>query len=338
VEIPVTSQFALLLLLTSPAAPEALDSLGHAPPSMVARLSRECVGKEYTRIMTPDSARYVVRVGRIDAQGLGKFKTRGMTSRPPDPLPWPYVVRLDAVRSQRKLGAVAGGVAGALIGWPLDYIGLGALAGGSLGGYVGSKVVREAQLYVAQPPTGARPARDSSAAGAVAAGAAATLPAAEALAPGDGKAGTTSEPEAARIRKASAEVHAKRLLRVTFTSMAQVQGHASHADQAGLHALRPTSGSIAQLPDVIPWTRILQVEKHCGSSGKGALIGGTSLGVLGALSGAATVAAGGIGGTYSGTGAEIAGGAALGALVGGAIGAGLGAAVGSAIPRWGIMY
>src|SRR5881296_2197451 len=91
VEIPVTSQLALLLLLISPSSRETLDSLGNAPPSMVARLSQECVRKEYTRITTPDSARYPVHVGRIDAQGLGGFRKRGSAPRPPDPLPWPYV-------------------------------------------------------------------------------------------------------------------------------------------------------------------------------------------------------------------------------------------------------
>ena len=331
----MTSQLALLLVLTSPAAPEALDSLGHAPPGMVARLSRDIVGKEYTRIMTPDSAHYLVKVGRIDAQGLGKFRKRGSAPRPPDPLPWRFVARLDAVRSRRELGWVAGGVAGGLIGWPMGYVGLGALAGGSVGGYVGSRFAREEQLYVAQPSTVARPAPDSSAAGA-----AAVVPALEATGPAGGAAATVSEPEAARIRKASAQIHSKHLLRVTFTSMARVEGHVSHASEAGLHALRPThaSGSVSQLPDVIPWPRILQVEKHVGSSGKGALTGGVFLGTLGALMGAAFVAAGGIGGSFSGGTGEILGGAALGGLGGGAIGAALGAAMGAPIPRWHIVY
>ena len=264
----MTSQLALLVLLTSPASPEMLDSLGHAPPAMVTRLSQECIRREYTRITTPDSVRYVVYVGRMDAQGVGKFRKRGSAPRPPDPLPWPYVARIDAVRSRRQLGLAAGAVAGGLIGWPLGSIGLGALAGYWIGGGVGSWVVHEKQLYVAEPRTDSRPAHDPGAAGA-----AAPSPAASAQV--EGAPGTMSEPDAARVEKASAYIRESHLLRVTFTDMSRIQGKAAGADEAGLHALEPTrdSGSIPRPPDVIPWTRILQVERHVGSSGKGALIG-----------------------------------------------------------------
>jgi hypothetical protein len=335
VEFPVTSQLALLLLLTSPASPEMLDSLGHAPPAMVTRLSQECLRKEYTRITTPDSARYLVHVGRIDEKGLGKFRKRGSALRPPDPLPWPYVARIDAVRSRRQLGVAAGAVAGGLIGWPLGSVGLGALAGGWIGGGVGSLVVHEKLLYVAQPRTGAQLALDPGAAGA-----AASAPAPAASAQDEGAPGTMSEPDAARVEKASAYIRANHLLRVTFTDLSRIEGKAAGADEAGLRALEPTrdSGSIPRPPDVIPWTRILQVERHVGSSGKGALIGGSSLALAGAIMGAAVVAGGGIGGTGSGSGGEILGGLALGALSGGAIGALLGAAIGTPFPRWSIVY
>jgi hypothetical protein len=331
----VTSQLALVLLLISPASPDTLDALGHAPPGMVARLSQECVGKEYTRITTPDAARYLVHVGRIDAQGMGKFRKRGSAPRPPDPLPWPYVVRLDAVRSRRQLGGVAGALAGGLIGGSFGSIALGAAAGGTIGAFVGSKVVHEKQLYLAQPKTEARLALDPGAAGA-----AAVAPSPAASAPAETAPVTISEPDAARVQKASAHIRANHLLRVTFTDMTRTEGKASHADEAGLHALEPTRdfGTLSRPPDVIPWTRILQVERHVGSSGKVALIGAGILGTMGALTGAAVVAAGGIGGTFDGTGGEIAAGAAVGALGGGAIGALLGAAIGAPIPRWNIVY
>jgi hypothetical protein len=122
--------------------------------------------------------------------------------------------------------------------------------------------------------------------------------------------------------------------------MTQIEGNASHADEAGLHALEPTweFASTPRPPSVIPWTRILQVERHGGSSGRGALIGGVGLGAMGAISGMAAAAAGGIGGSSTGGAGEIAGGAALGALAGGALGALLGAAIGAPIPRWNIVY
>jgi len=146
--------------------------------------------------------------------------------------------------------------------------------------------------------------------------------------------------DATRIQKASEHIRANHLLRVTFSDMTRIEGKASHADEAGLHALEPTRdfGSISRPPDVIPWTRILQVERHVGSSGKCALFGGIILGTVGALTGMAYVAAGGIAGNFSGTGGEIAAGGALGALGGGAIGALLGAAIGAPIPRWNIVY
>ena len=149
-----------------------------------------------------------------------------------------------------------------------------------------------------------------------------------------------SKRDAARVGKASEKIHAKRLLRVTFTSMSRIEGHASGADEAGLHGLQPSRAfaSTSPLPDVIPWTRILQVENRGGSAGKGALFGGLTLGFFGAMGGAALVAGGGIGGSSTGGAAEIAGGAALGALVAGAVGAGLGAAIGAPIPRWHIVY
>jgi len=173
--------------------------------------------------------------------------------------------------------------------------------------------------------------------------AAAAAPSLAASAPVAGAAVTMSEPERARIAKASAAIRSNHLLRVTISDMTRltrIEGKVSHADEAGLHALKPTRdlAAIRSIPDVIPWTRILQVEKHGGSAGKGALFGGVCLGTMGALTGMAFVAAGGIGGGSSGTNAEIAGGAAVGALVGGAAGALLGAAIGAPIPRWNIVY
>ena len=122
--------------------------------------------------------------------------------------------------------------------------------------------------------------------------------------------------------------------------MARIEGKASRADEAGLHALEPTPrfGSTPRPPDVIPWTRILQIERRGGSAAKGARIVGASLGAVGAIFGMALAAGGGIGGTGSGGGGEIAAGAALGVLGCGAIGALLGAAIGAPIPRWNIVY
>jgi len=334
-EVPVTPEIALVFLLASPSsAPEILDSLGHAPPGMVARLSHDCVYRDGIRI-TAGETRYEVRVGRVDAAGLGAFKTRGSAPRPPDPLAWHFVARIDAVGSKYRLGLALGAAMGALIGWPLGSVGLCALVGYGAGGVIGKRMVHEEQLYVAQPRTEARLALDPGAAEIAAA-----VPSMAAPGPVEAASGTTLEPTPERIRQASGRIHSGHPLRVTFTNMTLIEGHSSGADDAGLHALRPnpSSGSIPPLPDVIPWARILQVETLGGSSGVGALYGGLGLGLVGAISGAAVVAGGGIGGGVSGSGAEIAGGAALGALAAGAIGALLGAAIGAPIPRWHVVY
>ncbi len=333
----MTSELALAILLaTSSLAPDVLDSLGHAPPAMVARLSQACVGTGDIRI-TAGEIVYQVRIGRLNAAGMGGFKTRGSAPRPPDPLAWPLVTRMDAVHSSRGLGMMLGAVAGAAIGWPAEAVVLGATAGMWIGGRVGSMRVREVPLYIAQPGAAQRLALDPAAAAAAAAVAVPSLVAAGAV---DAASGTVGEPSAERIREACTEIRSGSMLRVTFTSMTLTEGQVSRADDAGLHALRPelTKGSNPPLPEVIPWARILQVEKRVGSSGAGALRGGVPLGILGAAIGAAFAAGGGTGGSGGGGGAEVAGGAAAGALICGAIGAGFGAMIGAAVPRWRVVY
>jgi hypothetical protein len=320
----VTSQLALLLLLlTTPSTPETLDSLGHAPPSMVERLRAECVGKR-NRITT-ELARYDVRVRRLDGVGLGGFKTIGPSPHPPDPVAWSSVTRVGVVHTKSLLGmgigvAFGGTLAFALGADPTALV-TTALAGGLVGEQVGCRITREEPAYVAKPRTASRPA-------------AATTPVA--TTPAVAPAGIYEK----RVQKASGQIHHNRLLRVTFRDLTQVEGYALNADRDGLHSLQPKkrTGSAGSLPDPIPWARILQIEKHGGSAGKGALAGATIVGTTGAIFGAALVAGGGIGGGSGGGGGEVLGGAALGALVGGAIGAGLGAAFGAPIPRWHIVY
>ena len=345
----MTPGLTLLLLLAHPAASaETLDSLGHAPPAMVSRLSRECIGLDRVRI-TALSTRYETRVGRMDERGLGGFTPRGSSPKPPDPMLWPSIERIDAVHSRFHLGMGVGIISGGLIGLPLGFNatgvkGLGvwmlcAGVGGWLGGRIGSALVHEENVYEAgQRPSPQAPpppaAAGAPATGAAAAGAAATpaaVPATGSVTPTAALAPETSSP---RAESASAKIKPGDLLLVDFTDRPRMEGFASRADAAGLHGLRPSlaSGPVASLPDVVPWSRIESVDKRGNSAGRGALVGGLGLGLMGAVVGAA--AGGGLGGTNS----DAAVGAGVCAAVGGAIGAGLGALIGAPIPRWHNVY
>ena len=124
------------------------------------------------------------------------------------------------------------------------------------------------------------------------------------------------------------------LLLVDFKDGPRMEGFASRADHAGLHGLRPNlaAGSIEPLPDLVPWSRIHSVDKRGSSAGRGALVGGVGLGLMGAIVGAAA------GGGLGGTGSYAAAGAGYGLAVGGAVGAGVGALIGAPIPRWHNVY
>jgi len=145
---------------------------------------------------------------------------------------------------------------------------------------------------------------------------------------------TPTRAEAARIQKACARIGPNSLLRVTFTDKARIEGYTSLADDAGLHALQPklAHGPLPPLPDVVPWTRIFEVEKRGGSAGSFAIKGALYMGLMGAMIGAAAGAA-----SDAAPSAPVAG-AAIGAAVSGAIGAGLGALIGAPIPRWHVVY
>ena len=336
-EVALTSELALAILLADPSqSSDVLDSLGHAPPGMVKRLTQECVGKGPIRIVAGETV-YLVSIDRLDARGIGGFKARGSAPSPPDPLAWPLVKRMDAVYSSRTVGMMLGTAAGAAIGVPFDAGLLGATLGGAVGGRVGSMRVHEEPLYVAQSSPPARLPLDSTATGSDA-----VVPSGSAAGPSDASAGTAHEPSVERVREATAEIPKGSMVRVTLATMTLTEGKVSRADDVGLHGLRPAQAraSSPASPDVIPWARILQVETRVGSSGRGAVIGAAFVGLLGATMGAAVVAGGGIGGGTSnaGSGAAIAGGAAVGALIGGGVGAGLGAMIGAAVPRWHVVY
>lgn len=345
----MTAALTLLLLLANPAASsEGLDSLGHAPPTMVSRLSRECIGLDRVRI-TALSTRYETRVGFMNEQGLGGFQPRGSSPKPPDPMPWASIERIDAVHSRAGIGMGVGLISGGLIGLPLGFnatgmkgLGVWALcagAGGWLGRRIGSALVHEENVYEA----GQRP--NSNAPPGLAAGGAPTTGTAEAgpvttsgAAPAAGSVMATVQPAAeissTRVASASSKIKPGDLLLVDFRDGPRIEGFASRADAAGLHGLRPNmaSGRIEPLPEVVPWSRIHSVDRRGNSAGRGALVGGLGLGIMGAIVGAAA------GGGLGGTGADAAGGAAVGAGVCGALGATLGALIGAPIPRWHNVY
>ena len=310
--------FALLLVSTS-ATSDTLDGSGHAPPAMVERLRAECLRKRVR--VTTELARYDVRVGRLDDVGLGGFKRIGSSPHPPDPIAWPSVVRIEAVRTRSRLGMGIGAATALSIGLPFasDHqtaLVTWTLVGGWFGGQVGSRITRGEPVYVAQPRTPS------------------PLPvaAAPAVAP--------AAIDEARVEKACAQIRHDRLLRVTFEDMPSVEGYALKADGNGLHSLQPKerSGSGNSLPEVISWSRIDGIQRRSSNAGSFATKGAVLVGVLGALSGIALAAGPGIGGSGSASGGEIAAVAGVGALIGAAIGGSLGALFGAPIPMWKVVY
>ena len=313
--------FALLVATTSATA-DTLDSHGHAPPAMVERVRSEVVHKR-ARITT-GLTRYDVRVGRLDGVGLGGFKTIGPSAHPPDPMAWPSVVRIDAVHTKTLLGmgigtALSLGLALAFGADPTALVST-ILAGAFVGQQVGTRITLDEPVYVAQP----RAVSPPPAAAAPAAVAPATV--APAIVP--------YVIDDARVDKACARIHHGRLLRVTFNDVPRIEGYALRANREGLHSLQPKEryASSGAVPEVVSWSRITAIDGRGSKAGSLATAGAVSVGVVGAIFGLALV------GAYGGGGGEAAGGAALGALSGAAIGGLFGALLGAPIPAWHVVY
>ena len=361
-----------LLLAAAPESPAIANGFTAPPPTMLEELRRRHRPGQVLRV-TSGAERFEVRAQDLDARGLQGLTSRGRGAAPSDPFPWSRIERIDILTNRRTYGRVMGAILGGLGALVLPAIGNGystnpppplgywflggALAGGFAGDYLGSHNIRERPLYVAQLPASriaarvapASPAVTDSIAVADSVGSRATVP------PDAAAADTTRGPDNAAtpdvapfdagaagpdVRRALHRIDSGRLLRIEG-AFGLFHGYASQANEAGLSGLRaePTLESVSGLR-ALGWREIDRIDMRGGSPGQGALRGalvvGGTVGVLGALVGAAVDSMVG-GSTYGQAGAMVAGGA-IGLGIGGAVGALFGAAIGAGVPSWHNVY
>lgn len=304
-------------------------------PSMIERLQPPVIGHRWTRIST-SRLRFDARVGRLDARGLGQFEMREPGTPVPDALSWNEITRIDALQSRAMRGTVLGASSAALAAGILSGIGGFAASSGPAtlvpiyaaaiagGGYVGRRIGRrqehESLLYWPDSPP-----------------APAGMPTPVAALPpvaGDFSLGP-GVPDAETLDGVAAIVRPGHRIRITRPDQLRASGYAVGVSERGIHGFVPDEASEANpvAPTLIPWSQIQRLDRRGNNAGRGALITGGTFGALGAMIGAAAVAAFGDGG-----GADVAGGAGVGFAVAGGFGALLGAAFGAAVPAWHQFY
>jgi hypothetical protein len=267
-------------------------SAAYQPPSasLLNEIRRQHAPKDWW-IVTTDSTRYVVQVGKIGDDALSRLKPGHGTKSAPDPLQWSSISRVDLRKSKflsrRIQGVVLGAIVGGLLpvafgaeGDPGTELGLlvGAAAGGWLGGLYGDQLTHEQTLYVS--PSLVTP-RTS----------AAEVPADTSMAeaPADTSSDTlrvsTTVTTTPAIRAACEQIDDDDLLRI-HADFGTFEGFASGADSTGLSGLRARSAPGAEaFPALLSWDRVQTVEIRGNNGRHGAIKGGVTLGAIGAIGG-----------------------------------------------------
>ena len=278
--------------------------------------------------ITTDSGMVERKVLRLDPLGLHGMSTPNGV-RLPESMPWNRIQRIDEVVTRagpwRTTGAVTLGLLGAglgnALGAPKQQGGRLALAGlvvfggigGYLGGQYGSRFRSERNWYVADT------VRDVEAV-------VQTEPSARLAAPGADRA----------VLDACNRIGRNELFRA-YGSFGSFRGYAGIAGPEGLESLRVDRherrrGADTMPPQRISWDQIDRVEIRGGSALNGALIGGTTFAVFGALLGMAAIA------VSDNTDVSVAEGGAVGALYVAPVGIVLGGLSGLAVRRWHTVY
>lgn len=302
------------------AAPVRASSEITAPPPRMIELIRRQMAHEGRWSVTTSQSRLEWNEAEVGADGLrGLLPQRG-GGLAPGLVSWSDIQRIDEHRTAFRrgqglglaLGALAGGFGGAAIeaeatgsdmgGITWAGVGVGAIAGTLLGGWMGDRVqLSDRTIYVAAPERAPSPEPPPTIAS-VADGA------------------------------AKAKVRPGELIRLKG-AFGDFVGRASAIDADGISGLKPASGRDSGLPlppQPISWSDMTRVERrdNCGTTG--ALLGVLALGGIGGALGAemsgSNFMGGGIGGSGAGFGLGFLAGAIPGVLVGGLIG--------STIPRW----
>jgi hypothetical protein len=311
----------LVFLATTPLAARA-DDFTAPPPRMIELLQREHRARDWWIVTTPEG-RVEARVGDVGATGLALTQTRrGAPTNAT--LAWSRIERIERRHSRHRLGQVLGAVAGATalgyLGAAIDNadaataseveaawvgVGVGAVAGGWLGGRLGDQLAHTTPLYVA-------PARQPGAAPD------APMPAAAALLQDD--AGRT----VLRIRG----------------SFGEVAGRAAVIDAQGIAGIEPdprfdSGGALPEQP--LRWEEITQVERLDVATRRYAWTGGAiGAAVFATLGG--FIAGSSVGLSSGGDSRDVLGGMAVGAGLGGAVGALMGGMLGSRVQTWDHVY
>src|SRR6266571_2372151 len=279
--------------------------------------------------ITSDSGMVERKVLRLDPIGLHGMSTLEGVQLPGS-LTWSRIQRIDEVvtraASWRNVGAVTLGVLGAglgnALGAPKQQGGRMALGGmlafgavgGYLGGQYGSRFRFERNWYVADTVRHREPVDQVEA----------VTPAS---APGTDPA----------VLSACNRIGRNELFRA-YGSFGSFQGYAGIAGPEGLEALRADRhgqlhSADTTLPRLISWDQVDRIQMRGGSVLKGALIGGASFAILGAILGMAAIEV--AGGNADATVAE---GGVLGALYVAPVGIVIGGLSGMAARHWVNVY
>jgi hypothetical protein len=277
--------------------------------------------------ITADSGMVERKVSRLDAIGLHDMSTpEGVQI--PGPMTWDRIQRIDEVVTRARgwgttgaltLGLLGAGLGNAL-GAPHDQGGRLALGGllvfGGIGGYLGSKYGSrfrsERNWYVADTLRHPEPVDH-----------------AVALVP-------LSAPSAdPAILSACSRLDRDELFRAQG-SFGSFQGYAGIAGPEGLEQLRPDHhgkhDADVAIPGRISWDQVDRIETRGGSAQAGALTGGVTFAIFGALVGMAAVA------VSSSTDATVPEGGLVGALYAAPVGIVIGGLTGMAFRRWVVVY
>jgi len=345
-----------IILCAALAEPAALASAQPAslgpPPNLLFQLQKENRRHPWLRVAS-DAGRFELLVDRLDERGFSGFHARSTESALPRPIAWPRVARVDevvtAAGTQATWGAIAGGLAGALLmnmttpdqsntTVPLG-LAVGAGVGGLLGYARGEGRVRERPWYVREKDGVPWQPAASGTGRAIAGGAAepdtAGAPARVAAPPVAATLGSRTTPSPAVLRACN-RVHSDDVVLLRH-DLGEFRGTVDIIGPEGLEGfhLQRTAlggGHLATPAGRVSWDQVRRLDRRGNSWSRGALIGAGLFGAAGFLVGLA------YGAFAFSSDAEVIGAGLYGALVAGGIGAGVGGVIGASVPRWHLVY
>lgn len=321
------SLLALILVAVLFDAAAASSRLAMPSSNLLFQLEKQNRSHPWFRVTT-DSARVTLKARRIDELGLSGLTAPDSASPPPASLTWAQIERIDEVVTRahqwRVASAITAGLLGAglgnAIGAPghkggvlalVGFVGLGSL-GGVFGGDYGERFQHERNWYDAD--TSVRVFAEAALTN--------TAPAAEVAMPPD-------------VIRVANRIGRNDVIRLSG-DFGKFQGFADAVGPEGLKGLRVDRRARNEWantapPARVPWAAVDEIQVRGGAAGKGALIGAANFAVLGAVIGAAAVAA------ANGNASPVEGGL-LGAVICAPFGALLGAAAGAGARHWVIVY